>query len=161
MERLTCQNGVFAVVNGSRTIEAYKPGKPPKAVTESNALEKAEKRTRRSLIRHISKMEELAKGVYVVGPTHKGKSPRQIIARDLETGEEELIGYGIEVYQTTPSRQALEYLIDRGMGKVPSKQEITGPEGGALQIIPWAAVSQLPSGQDVIEGEKVDLDGGT
>lgn len=58
-----------------------------------------------------------------------------------KTGEE-------DVYRTLPDRQALIYLVNRGLGTPPQRYEITGDEGGPLEIVPW-----MPS--EVIEGEIV------
>jgi hypothetical protein len=41
------------------------------------------------------------------------------------------------IYQQIPDRQALEFLIEHGLGKVPQRHELTGEEGGAISIIPW------------------------
>lgn len=126
----------------------YEEAKPPKRLTEKQAVTKAEHRVRRSLARHIAKLEELAKGVYIVEPTRKGHTPKQLILRDTETGEEEVLGFGLAIYKTLPSREALQYLIDRGMGKPPQRQELTGAEGTAIQIVPWAT-----SNIQVIDGD--------
>jgi hypothetical protein len=62
------------------------------------------------------------------------------------------------IYRTPPDRQALEFLIEHGLGKVPQRHEITGEEGGALTIIPWlppsVKVKELPEGEEeVIDAE--------
>ena len=126
----------------------YEEVRPPKRLTEKQAVTKAETRVRRSLARHIRKLEELAKGVYIVEPTRKGHKPKVLILRDSESGEEEVLGFGLEVYKTLPSREALQYLIDRGMGRPPQRQELTGAEGTPITVIPW-----MPQETLMLEGE--------
>jgi hypothetical protein len=41
---------------------------------------------------------------------------------------------GIIVYQKPPDRDALKYLADRIMGKPTERKEITGAEGGTLEV---------------------------
>lgn len=59
-----------------------------------------------------------------------------------------------KIYQRIPDRQALEFLIEHGLGKVPQRNELTGAEGGPLEIIPWMApVKEKPQLED---GRTVD-----
>ncbi len=62
---------------------------------------------------------------------------------DLARGvwEEKVDGRSGEtkIYQRVPDRQALEFLIEHGLGKVPQRSELTGPEGGPLEIVAWSA----------------------
>lgn len=51
----------------------------------------------------------------------------------------------VRIYQQIPDRQALEFLIEHGLGKVPQRHELTGEEGGPLEILPWLpATASLP-----------------
>ena len=121
-----------------REILPDRDAAPPRAITRQDAVERAEARVRRRLPKLLKVMEELAFGIYV--------------EETLPDGTTRL------VYQKPPSRQALEYLIDRGMGKPPTHVEVTGADSGPVQVIPW-----LPKGVEVplledgkiIEGEVV------
>ena len=55
-----------------------------------------------------------------------------------------------KLYKEIPDRQALEFLVEHGMGKVAQRHEITGEDGGGIQIVPW-----LPT----LEGKPALLDG--
>ena len=87
----------------------------PKRVTQREAMDRAEMFVAKNLPKYIRKLDELAMGVYVEKQTKDGP----------------------EVYLTPPNPQVLEYLIERGMGKVPQRYELTGEEGGPVQVIPW------------------------
>lgn len=106
-------------------------------VRQKDAIKKAEKYTKGQLYKRIRKLEELANGVYLIRKARKNEKERELCLRDPETGEVEVIGFGIDVYRTPPDRAANEYLIDRGMGKVPQRNEITGADGGGVVVIPW------------------------
>jgi hypothetical protein len=50
----------------------------------------------------------------------------------------------------------LEFLIEHGLGKVPQRHELTGEEGGPLEIVPWLpAASKVPQ---LEEGRTTDAD---
>ncbi len=63
-----------------------------------------------------------------------------VLMADWEGGER-------VIYKTKPDLQALKALVDRGMGKVVEKVEITGEEGGAIGILAWSP------GPEQLEGE--------
>ena len=118
----------------------------PRRVTSKMAVEKAEAHVRRRLKKYIVGLETLATGVVLAEPARRGNG-YQVVLRDEETGEERVVGRNLTLYTTPPNLAALQYLSDRAMGKVPQRYEITGDEGGPMEIIPW-----LPSGA-IIEGE--------
>jgi hypothetical protein len=84
----------------------------------------------------IQRMFDLAEGIvcvdYVVDP---------------ETGEEVP-----RAYKVPPDRQALQFLIENAIGKVPQRLEMTGKGGGPVQVIPWAPTTAFIE-DGVIEGE--------
>ena len=88
----------------------------------------------KNLPKYVKKLHELALGgFYVQKIDQKGN---------------------LKVYTTAPDRAALEYLIERGLGKVPQRHEITGEAGGPLEILPWAPDSFLETQQkDYIDAE--------
>jgi hypothetical protein len=95
-------------------------------------LDRTESQIVKHLPQYIAKLEELACGVLV----------EKIDGRSGEA----------TVYKAPPDRQALEFLIEHGIGKVPTKLEVTGEEGGGIAIIPWlppsAKVKELPEGAE-------------
>lgn len=102
-------------------------------VTQRGAIRAADLRITRRLPKFLKKLEELAEGVLLVRPNKKGEPV---------------------VYTQPPDRAALEYLIDRGMGRTPQRFELTGEDGGPMEIVPWAP---MPGGE-VVEGEVVERD---
>ena len=132
-------------------IEPVAATRPPRLIDRRGAIEKAEAWARNRLTGNLKKLFELAAGVYIVAPAPKGQKPGYLILRNAESGQEEVLGFGLVVYRTAPNLAALQYLVDRGMGKVPSRIEITGDEGGAIQIIPW-----MPALEEAIEAEYTD-----
>ena len=138
----------------AREIVPFKSARPPKLITEKDAITKAEGRTRRRLLKYLKKMEELVAGVYIAEPAWKGRN-QALILRNIETGEERQLGVGLVVYLQPPDLKALQYLVDRGMGKAPQRYEITGQDGDGIKIIPW-----MPLGESIvtIEGETVDAE---
>ena len=124
--------------------------RPPRRITDASAIERAETRLKRRLHYHVKKLEELAKGVVVAEPARR--KGYDVILRDPTDGSERLVGQNLTLYSTPPNLQALQYLTERAMGKVPSQLEVTGDAGGPLEVIPWmpAAVAQL---EEYIEGD--------
>ena len=88
----------------------------PKRIRHKQAIEKAEMYAARTLPKYIKLLEGLARGVLVVMTNKKGDE---------------------EVYRIPPDRQALQYLMDRGMGKTVNKTEITGEDGAAIVVTPY------------------------
>jgi len=97
-------------------------------VSQHEAIRKAELYVTKNLPRYLKKLEELARGVTIMKPSKRGEPT---------------------VYTTPPDRQALEYLIDRGMGKPPQRFEFTGEGGGPVGITPWATIPKDDS--DIID----------
>ncbi len=98
-------------------------------VSQHEAIRRAELYVTQKLPKYLKKLEELANGIVVMKPNKRGVPV---------------------VYSVPPDRQALEYLVDRGMGKPPQRFEFTG-EGGPKEPIPWAPAP------DVIEAEVRDV----
>lgn len=103
----------------------------PKRIRHADFIEKADLWAARNLRKHLKKLQQLANGVLMV-------------RTDAKTGEE-------EVYREKPDRMALIYLVNRGQGSPPQRYEITGDEGGPLEIVPW-----MPT--EVVEGEATEVD---
>ena len=89
-------------------------GRPRKSEQFAGQVAKAEKKIADNLPKLIENMLTLANGVTV----------QEI---DVETG-------GVTIYQKPPDFKANQYLIDRIMGKPTERTEVSGPEGGAIQI---------------------------
>lgn len=47
-----------------------------------------------------------------------------------------------EVWDQDPDYKALAFLIENVIGKVPSRVELTGADGGAVKIIPWMTMDE-------------------
>ena len=139
-------------------IVPFQHQRPAQRINESTAIEKAETHVRKRLRGYLRKIEELAKGVLLVGQTPKGHAPRELILRDPETGEEENLGF-LVVYKTAPSLKALQYLSDRAMGKPPQRMELTGDGGGPMEIMPWRPMTEAEAAEMEqvfdVEGEVV------
>ena len=72
------------------------------------------------------------------------------------------------IWDVPPDYKALAFLIENVIGRVPSRVELTGKDGGAIKVIPWMTMDEavqmglrpsleLTEGEDdVIEGELVD-----
>jgi len=86
-------------------------------VTRQEANEKAELYIVKNLPKLVSRLMELAMGVTMA---KRGKDGN------------------VNIYVEAPDRQAAEYLVERVMGKVPQRHEVTGDEGGPMKIMPWA-----------------------
>ena len=108
----------------------------PRRVTSKMAVEKAEAHVRRRLKKYIVGLEDLAKGVVIAEPSRRGAG-YQVVLRDEEDGTERVVGRNLTLYTTPPNLAALQYLSDRAMGKVPQRYEITGDEGGPVEVVPW------------------------
>ena len=113
-------------------------GKVPKAITQREAVEKAEMWVAKKLPKYLKKLQELAMGVVVVEIDKGGKK---------------------RIYTKAPDRAALEYLLDRGMGKAPQRLEMTGGGGGPMEFIAWAPSQVVLEEKDIIEGEARELGG--
>lgn len=100
-------------------------------LTPKEALERAEERVAKQLLKRIATMERLAEGIWF----------------------EEVLPDGVKrvVYKKAPDRVAVQYLIDRGMGKPPQAYEVTGDGGGPIEFMPW-----LPSAT-VAKKEIIDV----
>lgn len=91
------------------------------SLTSLMQLDDVDKVIRAALPILISRMMDLALGVFV-----------EVSKVNSKTGDVET-----RVYQVPPDRQALQYLIENVVGKVPQRVELTGKDGGAVEIVPW------------------------
>ena len=87
-------------------------GRKPQGIKSLTPIAAAEARVRDRLPLLIDNLFALADGVTVQEETQNG--PR--------------------VYTRAPDRQANEYLINRIMGKPTERKEVSGPEGGPIQM---------------------------
>ena len=91
----------------------------------------------------LSRMWDLAMGVMV-----------------LEEKLDEATGDVVpRVYRLAPDRQALAFLIENGIGRVPNRVEMTGKDGGALKIIPWMPETQALLGAGDADSDAESSDG--
>ena len=103
------------------------------AISQSTAVKKAELYVSRKLPKYLKKLEELAMGILIMKTDREGNEA---------------------VYAQAPDRAALEYLIDRGMGRAPQRFEIDANTGPPMLPQAWVP-DELPPG--VIEGEVKEL----
>lgn len=99
-------------------------------VSQQEAIRRTETYVTKNLPKYIKKLEELARGVTVLKVNKRGETV---------------------VYTKAPDRQALEYLVDRGMGKPPQRFEFAGEGGGHENPVPWAPHEQEPIEAEVRE----------
>lgn len=115
-------------------------GKPVVArqISRKDAMARAEMFVAKNLTKYLKKLHELAFGVTAIKETKDGPL----------------------IYTVPPDRAALTYLIDRGLGKIPERHEITGPDGGAIEVLPWAPAGMIINGeyQEVTDGPKTIAD---
>lgn len=88
-----------------------------KRASVDKAIEKAEIYAAKKLHIHLEKLMELASGVLVM----KDDDPDN--------------PHGGNVYALPPDRQALQYLIDRGMGKPTDKIGLTGDQESGIVFV--------------------------
>lgn len=122
-----------------KRIPVPKTGLPrafPRKITRKEAVEKAEAFAARNLPKYLKVLENLAFGIWT---------------EEIIDGEHRM------VYQKAPSREAAQYLIDRGMGKAPQRYEVTGEEGGPMQFAAWAP-SAKPALPEPEEGDTIDAE---
>lgn len=65
------------------------------------------------------------------------------------------------IYRMPPDRQALQWLMENGIGKVPTRVELTGEDGGPVQITPWMPVAAAIEAGLTVEAEVRELPSGT
>lgn len=112
-----------------------KVGRPRKVVNQKEAVERAEMYVAKNLAKYLKKLEELAMGVTVMKESKKGEPM---------------------IYVEPPDRQALEYLIDRGMGKSPQSFEVKAGHEAEVPLLPWAPHERLGQG-DIVDGEAKEI----
>jgi hypothetical protein len=107
------------------------PGRPAKADKHARPIARAEKRIADRLVDLVDKQLELAFGVW-----------RE---ETLPDGETRI------VYQQPPDRHAIEYLLNRIMGKPTERRELSGPERGPIPVETFdygAAIAAITDGSD-------------
>ena len=92
-----------------------------KRISRSEAMEKSEMYVVKNLPKYLKKIHQLAMGILAIKDTKDGPM----------------------VYSIPPNQSALEYLVDRGLGRIPQRHEITGEGGGAIEVIPWLPASSV------------------
>jgi hypothetical protein len=124
-------------MTGSNQIVISDSGKPvvAKTIDRAAAVDKAEMYVLRNLPKYLRKIQELAMGIQV--------------AKDTKLG--------LKIYAEAPNLQALTYLADRGLGKIPQRHELTGEGGGPVTVLPWAPVGMLDEDKNIIEGEATEV----
>ncbi len=112
-------------------------GKPvvAKTIDRAEAVEKAEMYVLKNLPKYLRKIQELAMGV--------------MVAKDTKLGP--------KIYAEPPNLQALTYLADRGLGKIPQRHELTGEGGGPVTVLPWAPAGMIDEDKNIIEGEATEV----
>ena len=119
---------------GSRNQIIVVDGKPKvaKVISRAEAMEKAELYIVKRLPQYLRKIHALAMGV--------------LLSKETKDGP--------KIYMVPPDRTALEYLVNRGLGSLPQRHEVTGQAGGPMEILPWMPAGMLkqPDGPEVIEG---------
>lgn len=122
---------------GSNQIVISDSGKPvvAKTIDRAAAVDKAEMYVLRNLPKYLKKIQELAMGIAVVKDTKAGP----------------------KVYMEAPNLQALTYLADRGLGKIPQRHELTGEGGGPVTVLPWAPHAMIDEEKNIIEGEATEV----
>jgi len=119
-------------------VELTPKRKPRREISQATAVKKAELYVSRKLPKYIKKLEELAMGIMMVKTDREGNE---------------------NVYAVGPDRAALEYLVDRGMGRAPQRFEIQAGDGGNQLPPAWAPdelaeppieaeVRELPDGKE-------------
>ena len=119
---------------GPRNQIVIVDGQPKVAVQIDRmaAIEKAELYIVKKLPQYLRKIHALAMGITAIKETKDGPM----------------------IYNIPPDRIALEYLVDRGLGRTPQRHEVTGQSGGPLEVLPWmpAGLLDKPDERGVIEG---------
>lgn len=119
---------------GTATVASLSPAELKQIHTLMD-IPTAEEEIRKVLPVLINRMLTLALGVYVLDAKV-----------NQDSGEVEQ-----KVFRMPPDRQALQFLIENVIGKVPQRLEMTGKDGGPLEIIPW-----MPLGEAEEQGLVVD-----
>lgn len=87
----------------------------------------------------IDRMLELALGVCVLETKANPK-----------TGE-----ISQKVFRVPPDRQALQYLMENVIGKVPQRVELTGKDGGGIEIVPWMPMQAAEEAGLIVDAPQV------
>jgi hypothetical protein len=111
-----------------------KHGRPRKAEKFARPIARAEKQIVDKLPTLLARMLELADGVTV-----------QEVEKD-----------GVRIYTRAPDRAALEYLVNRVMGKPTERQELTGANGGLLALA-REVIIEVPADESVDTTDPDDL----
>lgn len=60
-----------------------------------------------------------------------------------------------KVFRVPPDRQALQYLMENVIGKVPQRVELTGKDGGAVEVVPWMPMQAAEDAGLIIDAPAV------
>jgi hypothetical protein len=92
-------------------------------------IEEAERAIQKQLPALIDRLTDLAMGVLVaVIEPHERENP--------ETGEIEVVPEQ-RIYRLQPDKDALKYLTERVLGRVPQRVELKGTVDNTFTVIPW------------------------
>lgn len=111
----------------SRPAPRNKGGRPKKIAKMS--IEDAENAIASELPRLLERLNDLAMGVIVaVIERHEEEDPETGEIRDVPEQR---------VYRMPPDKDALKYLTERVMGRVPQRLELSGELKETFRVIPW------------------------
>ncbi|HUW31512.1 MAG TPA: hypothetical protein VM223_07850 [Planctomycetota bacterium] len=110
-------------------------GRPAKKNKHARPIARAEKRIADRLPGLVDKLFDLAEGAVVLDPLDVEKVRTNLMQHiDDPESLEQIIGKLKQVYVRAPSFKALEYLLNRIMGKPVEKQEHSGENGGKIPL---------------------------
>jgi hypothetical protein len=111
-------------------------GRPAKKVKHARAIARAEKRIADRLPGLVDRLFDLAEGLCLIDDSEE----LAVLIRRLEEHSDEperiaeILDGLKQVYGRAPSFKALEYLLNRIMGKPVEKQEHSGDNGGPIPL---------------------------
>lgn len=108
-------------------IPSKKRGRPPKL--SKMTIEEAENAITSHLPQLLDRLNDLAMGVLV-------QVIESTTAIDPITGEE-VITPVRRIYQRPPDKDALKYLTERVLGRVPQRVELSGKIEETFKVVPW------------------------
>ena len=126
------------MVERTETLPVKRKQPVPKRVKINEANDRAELYVSRKLFAYLKALEHLALGVTVEGVFKKGDKKGETF-----------------IYKEPPDFKAASYLIDRVMGRLPQRMEITGEDSGPVEIIAWG---QPKEQEDIVDAEVVEVD---
>lgn len=163
---LTPVRGSEAPQTPSVTAKVPNKGGRPRKISKMS-IEDAENAIAAELPKLLERLNDLAMGVIVYTiEAHEEEDP--------DTGETRFIPEA-RVYRMPPDKDALKYLTERVMGRVPQRVELSGKIDETLKVVPWMPrdeaekrklvgpvvrrLSSADAAQQIIDGEARELDG--